>query len=373
MDLPLRHRAEQALLGALLAGGDPAVVGDVRAGDFIDPEHQAIYAAITGQYRGGELASGLQVRLARLGRLHLARAVAYAGALPQLCPQPDHLPAYGAMVMQDQRRAGAPQPGSRDSGGPDGQLAGADSWLSSATDWRSAAAGGWAPEPGTRRLARAMAPVVRRLREQGATQPAEGRTGGGSVLPDGDGSGALRGGDLQELVLADLIRHPGAGTRGLAGRVPPAVFGARERQELFVVIRGILAQGRPLDPLIAAWEARQWEAWRGSPREGESLAALALRLGEMPTIPGTAGLLTRGLLADYELTRAFGPGWMRQRDLIGGSGPKAGSGGQVRRAARVTPGAARSGQAPAWPPAPGRPQPGLPRPKPGAGPGPVQA
>jgi hypothetical protein len=39
------------------------------------------------------------------------------------------------------------------------------------------------------------------------------------------------------------------------------------------------------------------------------LTALALRLGEMTTVPGTAAVIARVLLADHECTTAFGPGW----------------------------------------------------------------
>jgi hypothetical protein len=139
------------------------------------------------------------------------------------------------------------------------------------------------------------------------------------------------------------MRHPDHGTRALVDRLPPQVLGTRARQELFIVIRGMIRQGRPLDPLTAAWEARGWEAWRGTARDDQSIAALALRLGKLPTLPGTAGLLGRGLLADYQLTRALGPGWIRQPDLRLGGEPKAGR-GQARRTAGIAAIAGRARQ-----------------------------
>ena len=135
-----------------------------------------------------------------------------------------------------------------------------------------------------------------------------------------------------------------------------------------------MVRGRPLDPLIAAWEAHRWEARRGGHSQGrEPLAALALRLGAMPTAPGTAGLLARCLLADYEMTRAFGPGWIRQADLMPGNGPKARA-GQARRTVGATPGMTRPGQAPPWrQPGPAWSQRHVRRPGPDSGHGPVRA
>jgi hypothetical protein len=112
------------------------------------------------------------------GRRSSGRPLKYAGELPALCPQRGHLAAYEAMVVQAGRHAGRRGHGSPGSGGPDGQLASADSWLSAATDWRARTAGDDGRMAGqAARLARALAPVVRRLREQGRTERGQGRTG----------------------------------------------------------------------------------------------------------------------------------------------------------------------------------------------------
>jgi len=155
VDAVLVHRAEQALLGALLAGGNPAVVREVRPEDFTDPVHQALYAAITGQYRRG---GRLRAWLARAVSLRVARAAQYAQGLPARCPRRSHLLAYGAMIVEARRQAAGDEP--QDSG-PDAQLAGADVWLSSAT---GKAGDRERLAPGTQRLARALAPIAKRLR-----------------------------------------------------------------------------------------------------------------------------------------------------------------------------------------------------------------
>jgi hypothetical protein len=361
----LRHRAEQALLGALIAGGDPAVVKDVRAGDFTDRVHQAIFAAITrqDQYRRGRLASRVQLWLARLCGPRLASVVAYLEQLPALSPRHGHLLLYGVMVLQSRQQAMASR--SQEHGSPDAQLTGADLWLSSAAGGRRSgkrsgghpaahADGGDRLAAETERLARALAPAMRRVRERGSSQGGAGRTGGGTVLANGADGGAFRGADVQELVLAGLMRHPGRDGPGLVGRVPPEVFGSRDRQELYTVIRRIIAARLPLDPLIAAWEAHRREASRDAqaPPDApgrESAAVLALRLGEMPAAPGMAGVLCRGLLGDYELTRMLGPGWPRKATIQPADAPR------VPGAPRVRPAPSRPEAGPAEPQAWRRP------------------
>ena len=320
IDAVLAHRAEQALLGALIAGADPAVVGEVRPGDFTGPVHQALYAAITGQYRRGGPASRVRAWLARVAGLRVARAAEYAEGLPARCPERSHLLAYGAMVAEARRQGAGNQP--QASAGPDGQLAGAEAWLASAAGRRRRAGargarrpgasddrGGLAP--GTQRLARALAPAAKRLRGQVTA----GRGGGGpdaGVVLAREGTGNVTGAALQELALAGLMRRPVEG-RALAGLVPPGAFGSPGRQQLYTVIAQLIAQRLPVDPLIVAWQARK--------RAGEPAAELALRLGEVATVPGMAGLVCRGLHADYELTRAWGRDWPRQELHLGDRPP----------------------------------------------------
>ena len=348
IDEALAHRAEQALLGALIAGANPAVVRDVHPADFRDPVHQAIYAAITGQFSPGGPAGRVRAGLDRAAGVRVAQAAEYAAGLPAHCPRRDHLLVYGAMVLEVQRPAPGTQP--LEGGDPGRRLAGADAWLSSATSrGRGATQPGATGDgrgrlaPGTQRLARALAPIAKRLRDPVAAERLGSEAVAGVVLPHGK-TGKVTAADLQDLVLAGLMRHPGQG-RALAGRVPPEVFGGT-RRELYMVVRQLLTRRLPVDALIVAWEARKKEA-AGA---GEPAAVLALRLGEWPVLPGTAGHLCRGLLADYELTTALGRDWIRQELSLGDRqrGPAVPDG---PRAAGAPPGAARTVQAPAPRPA----------------------
>jgi hypothetical protein len=347
IDATLAHRAEQALLGALLAGASPAVVGDIRPADFGVPEHRAIYAAISGQFGWGGPAGRVRAWAGRAVGLRAVQVAEYAGGLPACCPRRDHLLAYGAMVLEGRQRPLQEEP--RGSGGPDRQLAGADLWLSSATGRHHRARGGGQRGPadgrgrlalGTVRLARALAPALGQLRDQVTAGRGGGGIGDGVVLAT-RGTGAVTAADLQELVLAGLMRHPGEGQR-LVGRVPPQVFGAGERRELYAVVARLIAGRLPVDPLIAAWRARRSPGAAGA---GEAAAALALRLGEVAPPAGLAAYVCRGLLADYELTTRFGRDWPR-RELGWGDqqpGPAARDGPRLPEA---SPGAARTIQAP---------------------------
>lgn len=109
-------------------------------------------------------------------------------------------------------------------------------------------------------------------------------------------------GDLQDLVLAGLLRHSGDAA-AVTTWLPGSVFTTSPRQWLYQVISDRTAAGQHVDPLIIAWQA--------SSREdvGDPAAAEILRLGNLPAIPGTAAVLGRALLAEHVCTRQSGPDW----------------------------------------------------------------
>jgi hypothetical protein len=384
----LVRQAEQAVLGALLAGHDAAAVRDLRTGHFTDPAHQALYLAVTGQETVG-MAGQLRSRLARLTSGRVRNAIAYAGELRGLCPEPGHRWVYAAMLLEARRarNAGSDAPAAdpRRQASPDQRLAGAGEWLA------SAAAGGRRRRPAsqqngpvdrrTEQLARVLRPVIQALVLEGRGDAARVDAAGGGPVREGEGDPGgqrrLRGEDLQDAVLADLMRRPGDG-KALVARVPAEAFSPGVRRELYAFLQKAIAAGIPVDPLIAAWQASKREpgqAWQPQPdgRAGESLTALTLRLGEMATVRGTAAVIGRALLAEHECTRAFGPGWTRQPLTWGATRPAVG-GQEARRAPAVTPGPARPApaararqQAPAAQAIYRRPEPG------GTGPIPRQA
>jgi hypothetical protein len=116
------------------------------------------------------------------------------------------------------------------------------------------------------------------------------------------------------------MRHPADG-RVLVQRVPSNVFTRGIRQDLYRLIALPIAAGKPVDWLITAWQARMREMpgqdvrAAASATATESLTAVAIRLGAMRTARGTAGVIGRALLGDYEVSMAFGPEWTRQREL----------------------------------------------------------
>ncbi len=333
----ITYRAEQALLGALLTG-PPArpAPGNLAAGDFGDSRHQALYAAITGT---GSVPSGLLGRfrawVAGLPWRHQVRDMrAYMTQLPAFCPDARHLDQYASIVHEasDERGAGV------DAGGEPGdldRLAGAAVWLARQTgqesgwrglqQWRAqpamavtdqsaaralpvsaqeparqaaARSGGVAHET-TPRNPRASVPAQR------SAAPAEaGRVASRAA---GNERPALRVEDLQELVLADLLRRPGE-AKHVVGWLPAQAFTTGTYRATYNLIRSLIADGKPADPVIAAWEARRARTESGEPSELPDPDEI-LRIGALDPAPGSAAILGRTLLADQLCTRRFGKDW----------------------------------------------------------------
>jgi hypothetical protein len=343
LDDYLIRRTEQAVLGALLTGADPAQAGALRPLSFADPVHQAIYAAFTRP--GRNWAGRLRDQAARITSRRVKDAVGYIADLPALCPEAAHLAVYAGMLTQPRPghpAAGAGQPGQpsgqeqRPASGPGQQLEGASQWLSATTAGQRGPRGtpnprlpgkAWASEsldPATERLSRAIRTAAgvghprqgrrSRARQAGAAAADPAPPGGGSTPP------SLGKEDLQDAVLADLMRHPADG-QDIVQRLPLNVFTRGPRQDLYRLIAWPVAQGKPVDWLITAWQASKQDpsghdalAAAGA-TAAESLAATAMRLGAIRPLRGTAEVIGRALLADYEVSVAFGPQWTRQRDL----------------------------------------------------------
>jgi hypothetical protein len=337
----LTYRTEQAVLGALLAGTDPVQAGPLGVTGFADPVHQAIYLAFT--VRTTTWAGRLRDQAARITSRQVQGVVAYVDPLPGLCPDGSHLDIYAELlrVARHQREvAGGGSPGppasrrSAAAAGPGQQLEGASQWLSSAAREQHAlrsvwAASGQAPQapnhskrldPATKKLSQALRAAARSRRRRSRAREAGAAAAGPVLAGDGTAKPPLRREDLQEAVLADLMRHPGDG-RALVRRVPLNVFTRGPLQDLYRLIALPIAAGKPVDWLITAWQARKQElSARGSqPAPGatasESLVLVAERLGAMRTERGTAVVIGRALLGDYEVSMAFGAQWTRQREL----------------------------------------------------------
>jgi hypothetical protein len=350
-DPELVHRAEQAYLGALIARQGQPGTGTAAAGtagpgafsglsayDFTDPVHQAVYAALASQAvpaRRGPAAvwERLRAALTRLLSSRARAASAYMTGLPGWCPDPANMAAYAAMIADaSQARAASapaasPAPPARPSRQPTAaehpQLAGAAQWLDGARPGRRTA-GMRQPDPAytappaqprrapdgldrqTARLARALGADARRL----AAQPPPSAAPPAAAVRSQ--TAPLTPAALEEQVLADLMLHPTR--RGdLTSWLPSAVFAAGNNRTLYELISARLERGRPVDPLIIAWDASALPAATGpDAARGEHPAAAALRLGALNPPAGTAEVLARPLYAERVCDASLGPNWPTQ-------------------------------------------------------------
>jgi hypothetical protein len=338
----LVHRAEQAFLGALVArqsraGTGTALAGDAGPGglvglrpqDFVDPWHQAIYAALAGQALPGRrglpgLYERLRALVSRLLGAQTRDAAAYMAELPGLCPDSANLPAYAAMVTEASQARAVPAPavsvppparGSQRPAAENPRLASAGQWLDGIRpDSRVYTAPpsqrGRAPDGldrQTARLARVLSADARRLADRAVPRAAVVPVPPEAQPAPLNGSTLLNA--LQEQMLADLMLHP-ASRGDVTSWLPARVFSAGHNRTLYQLISLRLDGGRPVDPLIIAWDASTLAGAAGSGTvQGESLAAAALRLGALNPAPGTAAVLAQPLYAEQVCTQAFGPDW----------------------------------------------------------------
>ena len=345
----LVHRAEQAFLGALVArqgrvGTGTALAGDAGPGglaglrpqDFADPWHQAIYAALAGQAPPGRRGlpgpyERLRALMSRLLGTQTRDAAAYMAGLPGLCPDSANLPAYAAMVTEASQARAVPAPavpvpppahGSQRPVAENPRLASAGQWLDGA---RQAGTRAYTAPPSqtgrapdsldgldrqTARLARVLSADARRLADRAVPRAAVVPVPPESQPAPLNGNALLNA--LQEQMLADLMLHP-ASRGDVTSWLPAMVFSAGHNRTLYQLIRLRLDGGRPVDPLIIAWDASTLAGAAGSgTAQGESLAAAALRLGASNPAPGTAAVLAQPLYAEQVCTQAFGTDWRKR-------------------------------------------------------------
>ena len=312
----LTIRAEQAVLGALLTGGAAnGGLARIQVADFADGRHQAIFGALTGAVAPpGGLFGRLRMWLAGLSFWPQVRDFRqYIAELPQTCPEPAHLSRYAQMVAEasEQRRAAAARVVPD---GPDpGRIAGAAAYLAREAE-RAAASRRWpsrSPRPAAdAALTRDTAIAARAIRQDQAP-PAARQAPAAATSATPAPERAMSAGKLEELVLADLLRHPGQAEETIRW-LPVEVFTSENRRVIYGDIRRRVQDGEPVDPLIIAWDLN------GSGEghlAGGLVAGEVLRIAAADAAPGTAGLLGRALLADQVCTRRFGTDWPRSLRL----------------------------------------------------------
>jgi hypothetical protein len=353
-DPELTHRAEQAYLGALIAAqgkavtvrshygdGRPAWFAHLRPQDFADPVHQAVYAALasTALPERGGLAGAydrLRAQLTRLLSPRARSAAVYMALLPALCPDPANMPAYAAMVAEASQARTVPAPAAfapvppaaaPPPAGESPRLASAGQWLDTSRSGRHLPGPRQAEPPytvpppragrppdgldrGTARLTRVLSADARHLTDRAAPSATPAPVPPGNQPAPLSATALLTANVLQEQVLADLMLNP-AGRGDIASWLPARVFDAGPNRTLYQLINLRLAGGRPVDPLIIAWDASALVGG-GITGQGESPAAAALHLGTLNPAPGAAAVFAQLLYAEQVCRNTFGPNWQKQ-------------------------------------------------------------
>jgi hypothetical protein len=360
-DAGLAHRAEQALLGAMIARPGQAIglPGTLTPEHFTDQRHQAICAALTGTGLGEQGRLGwLRDLLTRLGK-RSRQTAAYMAALPSMCPAPEHMASYYQMVSQAkaQREAG---PVAAEAAGDElaraaAQLASAAAQLAgqAARSGKTGNAPGELPA-GVTRLARALGTTARQLstEQQPARPAAPAGAGTPPPVPDqepvragqddrpaagpaSEPAAVTRTEDLEDLVLAAVMRHPEQ-AREVLGWLPAAAFSQGPRRDLYQLAGDLIKAREKTDPLIIAWavgrrlDDRQESAALGD-EEGRVTPGFVLRVAELPAVPETAAAFGKVLLAQHVCATRWGETWYKSPQLTrpAASGPAASRGPAV--------------------------------------------
>jgi hypothetical protein len=315
----LTHRAEQALLGALLTSPDrPGGLPGVKLEDFTPGLHQHLFSIL--QHGATQRAAWLAAEVA---------GAEYLAELRRSCPDPAHAPAYARLVMeaalrrqlaqhalrleyeaanlnyQAQRLADGARPGDaadelvrRDLLADDGdtsheavqRLFGHELQVAFALRAHATAF-----DPGRNSPGPVPPPdlTIDQPIRAAVTSPAIAAWQAADVVrPDQRDTHTQR----EELVLASIIqRHEQ--TRNLPRWLPAQAFTSTARQELFTAITSLRARGEPVDELTADWErARRYPHTGDTAGAGTSCAA---RLARLPATPAGALQAARQLFHDY--------------------------------------------------------------------------
>lgn len=363
MDSELVHRAEQAMLGAMMMrpGLTADLPGAITPDRFTDPRHQAIAIALTGtaEAERGLLGwlRGWMMRFSRQAR----DAAAYMADLPAMCPDPGHMATYYRMLTSAKAERDVAMRAAGEQAGDGSQI------LRVASDRLGAMTGVREREPRPEeaaRLARALSGKAQQITRQGprqATAPGPRRTvqqagpprtGPGPApqdsiqdLPSGgqrqgqpshalrsaavspqpassspsaettataeaDGATPLDRRRLQCLVLADLMRHPDQ-ARYVTSWLAPEAFWPGKYRELYTLIAEFSHRRWDIDPLTLEWAAAD-RARRKPPDTGDGgyLRPETVRaIGSITASENTGVLVGRMLMAELACTTLIGPDW----------------------------------------------------------------
>jgi hypothetical protein len=304
----LTYRAEQALLGAMIA--DPGLVGRLgylEPGDFAWNAHRMLHQGMCAAARAGRISTG---------SWREAVAAAGPGYLDELraaCPEPLHGPAYGAMVMQASARRTVV------SLADDLAVEAGTFGYDAARLVRAVGTAGHETDGHARHLAQ----LAVAMRSHGAgfnPDTALGPAGPARVLsgerPRPATPATSAAGDVgvseaaldrereraEERVLAALIQGHRE-TRQIVTLLPGSAFGDALRREIFSAIWSLYTYARPVDALTVDWEVTRARASLSGQEAGNAPRAVSEEsyVGRLARTSVGDGPVTR--TADFLLTR----------------------------------------------------------------------
>jgi DnaB-like helicase N terminal domain len=253
VDHDLTRRVERAALGAMITDQQMAArLHYLDPADFTDPRHQWVFRTVRSLSAEPHRAPGNWLDLiARTAGRSVNRK--YLDELAAACPDPDHGPAYGAMLVQAtvyrQARHHADQ--------MDVQAA-----MLGAEGSRLSEAGAHGADQ-TAQLSALLAEVAKAVREHTAMlapqtpDPAAGSVAGprpATASAESSGPAPTAVAERhEELVLSAVLQeHPQAGQ--ILEYLPAAAFTSPDRQEIFRAARRLHQSGRPVDELTVGWD-----------------------------------------------------------------------------------------------------------------------
>jgi hypothetical protein len=287
----LTHRAEQALLGALLR--DPDQIGNVRfltAADFATPRHRAVFTAIAdvhdGRLNGSLTPADLVVSLAAQ---QPDLSVQQLGELADSCPHPANAPAYARMVAEASLRRSL--------------AVHAERLVEDATQLNreigrvpAAAKPGHGADAFPAHLLK-LAHAMMRHAWGFDQEPAASAGTPQQARQPGDGQARQ-----EEEVLAGLIRHFPQNSN-VVNWLPAEAFTPGPRREVYQAITALARSGEPLEALSVDWQlSRDQAAVRpagSEPAPPRPEAGYVARLASLPITAGTATLTGRLLLNQH--------------------------------------------------------------------------
>ena len=291
----LAVRAEQAVLGALLI--DPTLVDQVpylAGSDFSDATHKWIFDAIAATRAPHPEATG-QRFMTLVTESTPEIDVAYLSSLPDSCPVPAHLAAYGRMVAEAAMIRELDVHAHRIARGTADLIrrrAGAATLQESSVPQHLA------------RLAEAMIRHTRRL-DPDRWPEVTGEPAAAVRSPRLPGQVQAR---REAEVLAGLLQHPGECEQVMKW-LPARAFAPGPRREIYDALRAVVRTGGPVDALTVAWQLCMRQAAEGTagfgeaPASGRSPAAAhaetVFSLATVPVEPGSAFLAGSLRLADH--------------------------------------------------------------------------